>query len=242
MAHSPSRGVHERLKPRAAPYNPQSQKAKGATAANAKYSRSSTLRRAIGDTAVASSTKPRHSATAPSITDTAAMRGIWPGYAAAAARRTAPSTAVPEMMSGADLAGSRCVRARNSSTPPVRVANTRPGKRGPPARPGPSAAPIAPSAAEAEKAAIKPVSQMWARIALAFSRCGLENGASAVGSVAGDSCASMIDTGADASTAANDIAANAAPIACSGIAAIAPTKAAVAPVIAKVINVVNTVE
>src|SRR5271163_9311 len=137
------------------------------------------------------------------------------------------------MMSGTDRARSRCARARNSRTPPATVANRRPGNRGPPVRNDPRAAPIAPNAAEPEKAAIKLVSQAWARIALAFRRCGLEDGTSAVGAaVGGDSRASMTDSGADASTNANDMAVNAAPIACSEMAVIVATMAAVAPVTA----------
>ena len=49
----------------------------------------------------------------------------------------------------------------------------------------------------------------------------------------------MSDSGADASTNANEMAVNAAPIACSGIAVIAVTMAAVAPVTAKVTSAVN---
>ncbi len=184
--------------------------------------------------------KPRHSATAPSISDTAATWAVHCGYAAAAATRTALTVAIPQMMSGTDRARSRCARARNSKTPPATVANRRPGNRGPPVRNGPRAAPIAPNAAEAEKAAIKLVSQAWARIVLAFRRSGLKKGTSTVGSAIGwDSRASMTDSGADASTNANDMTVNAAPIACSGIAVIAATMAAVAPVTANATNAVN---
>ena len=181
MAGAPSRCCHDRFKPRAAPYSPQSQTASGTTTANARYSSSSTLRRPIGETVVVSRIEPRHSPTAPSINDTAATWAVHCGYAAAAATRTVLTVAIPQMMSGTDLARSRCARARNSRTPPATVANRRPGNRGPPVRNGPRAAPIAPNAAEAEKAAIKLVSQAWARIALAFRRCGLENGTSACG-------------------------------------------------------------
>src|ERR1700722_2799 len=218
MAGAPSRCCHDRFKPRAAPYSPQSQTASGTTTANARYPSSSTLRRPIGETVVVSRIEARHSATAPSINDTAATWAVHCGYPAAAATRTVLIVASPQMMSGTDLARSRCARARNSRTLPATVANRRPGTRGSPVRNGPSAAPIAPNAAEDEKAAIKLVSQAWARIALVFRRCGLEDGASLVGSaVDGDSRASVTDSGADASTNANDMAAKAAPIACSGI-------------------------
>ena len=49
----------------------------------------------------------------------------------------------------------------------------------------------------------------------------------------------MTDSGADASTNANDMTVNAAPIACSGIAVIVTTMAAVAPVAANATNAVN---
>ena len=180
MAGAPPRCCHDRFKLRVAPYSPQSQTASGTTTANARYSSSSTLRRPIGETVVVSLIEARHSATAPRINDTAAIWAVHCGYAAAAATRTVLTVAIPQMMSGTDLARSRCARARNSRTPPATVANRRPGNRGSPVRNGPSAAPIAPNAAEAEKAAIKLVSQAWARIALAFRRCGLENGTSAL--------------------------------------------------------------
>src|SRR3984957_5220532 len=240
MAGAPSRCCHDRFKPRAAPYSPQSQTASGTTTANARYSSSSTLRRPIGDTVAVSRFEARHSATAPRISDTAAIWAVHCGYAAAAATRAVLTVAIPQMMSGADFARSRCARARNSRTPPATVANRRPGNRGSPGRNGPSAAPIAPNAAEAEKAAIKLVSQAWARTALAFRGCRLENGTSAPASaVGGDSRASVIDSGADASTNANDMAVNAAPIACSGIAVMPATMAAVEPVTANVTNAVN---
>src|SRR5271163_204305 len=240
MADAPSRCCHNRFKLRVAPYSPQSQTASGTTTANARYSSSSTLRRPIGETVIVSRIEARHSVTAPSINDTVATWAVHCGYVAAVATRTVLTVAIPQMMRGTDLARSWCARARNSRTPPATVANRRLGTRGPPARNGPSAAPIAPNAAEAEKAAFKLVSQAWARIALAFRRCGLEVGTSAVGAaVGGDSRASMTDSGADASTNANDMAVNAAPIACSGIAVIVATAAAVAPVAANATNAVN---
>ena len=50
----------------------------------------------------------------------------------------------------------------------------------------------------------------------------------------------MIDTGADTSTNASDIAADAAPIVCNGTAVTAPTKAAVAVAAPKHVNALNT--
>src|SRR3984885_7390807 len=240
MAGAPSRCCHGRFKLRVAPYSPQSQTASGTTTANARYSRSSTIRRPIGLTVVVSLSEARNGATAPRISDTVATWAVHCGYAAAAATRAVLTVAIPQTMSGTDLARSRCARARNSRMPPATVANRRPGNRGSPVRNGPSAAPIAPNAAEAEKAAIKLVSQAWARSAPAFRGCRLEIATSAPASAVGvDSLASVSDSGADPSTNANDMAVNAAPIACSGIAVIAATMAAVEPVTANATIAVN---
>src|ERR1700744_1793118 len=234
MAGAPSRCCHNRFKLRVALYSPQSQTASGTTTANARYSSSSTHRRPIGETVVVSRMEARYGAMAPSINDTAATWAVHRGYAAAVAPRTVLTVAIPQMMSGTDLARSRCARARDSRTPPATVANRKPGNRGWPVRNDPSAAPIAPNAAEAEKAAVKLVSQAWARIALVFKRCGLDS------AVDGDSRASVTDSGADASTNANDMAVTAAQRPCSGIAVIVATMAAVVPVAANVNSAGNT--
>src|ERR1700744_4302714 len=205
MAGAPSRCCHNRFKLRVALYSPQSQTASGTTTANARYSSSSTHRRPIGETVVVSRMEARYGAMAPSINDTAATWAVHRGYAAAVATRTVPTGA-----------------------------NRKPGNRGWPVRNDPSAPPIAPNAAEAEKAAVKLVSQAWARIALVFRRCGPDS------AVDGDSRASVTDSGADASTNANDMAVTAAQKPCSGIAAIVATMAAVVPVAANVNSAGNT--
>src|ERR1700744_3645283 len=234
MAGAPSRCPHNRFKLRVALYSPQSQTASGTTTASARYSSSSTLLRPVGETVVVSRIEARYVATPPSINETAATWAVHCGYAAAVATRTVLMVAIPQMMSGTDLARSRCARARNSRTPPATAANRRPGNRGSPVRHDPNAAPIAPNAAEAEKAAVKLVSQAWARIALAFRRCGPDS------AVDGDSRASVTDSGADASTNANDMAVTAAQMPCSGIAVIVATMAAVVPVAATVSSAGNT--
>src|SRR5271166_3146098 len=140
------------------------------------------------------------------------------------------SVAVPAATSGTDLARSWCERARNNSTPPVIVANAMPSKRWPPPKYDPAAAPTAPSAAAAENATTRLVSQLLARIALALRRCVADAGSPLAGSGSDleDNPASIIDIGAEASTKTSDIAADAAPIVCSGAAVTAPTTAAAA--------------
>src|ERR1700737_2003160 len=159
--------------------------------------------------------------------------------------RVALSVTIPAATNGTDLARSQCARARSSSTPPVTVANAMPSQRGPSANNDPAAAPIAPSAAAAENAATRLVSQLLARIALALKRCGADVASSRAPSgsdvTCEDSPASTIDSGADASTKTSDIAADAAPIAGSGTAVTAPTTAAAASTVAKHANDVKTV-
>src|SRR5580693_5029218 len=155
------------------------------------------------------------------------------------------SVAVPAATNGTDRARSWCERARNSSTPPVIAANAMPSKRWPPPKYDPSAAPTAPSAAAAENATTRLVSQLLARIALALRRCGADAGSLLAGSGSDLTCednpASIIDIGAEASTKTSDIAADAAPIVCSGAAVTAPTTAAAASTAAKHVKAVNTV-
>src|SRR5260370_19425350 len=103
-------------------------------------------------------------------------------------RRAALSVTIPAATNGTDLARSQCERARNSSTPPVIVANAMPGQLGRSANSDPAAAPIAPSAAAAENAATRLDSQLLAWIALALKRCAADAGLAPAPSGAAGSC------------------------------------------------------
>src|ERR1700744_3885193 len=202
---------------------PHIQQVRGTIETRARYSSSSTPRRASGVDDIAGATNPREPATAASRAVLATIHGPWRGAPAAAIANVASLVMIPlTTYTNARLSSPR---ARNSNTAPTTAEKPMQPNSGVPV----SAVMTVPTNAQQVKAASRLTSQLWARIDLAAT----QSVTLRPGSCWGDNPARTMDARAATPSSARLTAAVIELPACNGAAVSTPASAASATATAR---------